>query len=128
MHASQAHSRILPAQAPPLPLEQPFFSKKRVSCIMQILSSGKAGASPCKSGQLEKEFGLEASSLRHAARLIVFRNHDLTAPSTRFPYLTRPTLCGSSPIFNLGVGADYFGDVTFQEITGLPWEPGSGEE
>jgi hypothetical protein len=39
---------------------------------IQILSSGKSGTPPCKSGQLEKELGLEASSLRHAARLIIF--------------------------------------------------------
>jgi hypothetical protein len=28
---------------------------------------------PCKSGQLEKDLGLQASSLRHAARLIIFK-------------------------------------------------------
>jgi hypothetical protein len=36
------------------------------------LLPGKSGTSPCKSGQLEKDLGLEASSLRHAARLIIF--------------------------------------------------------
>src|SRR5437773_4120312 len=40
--------------------------------FVQILSSGKSGTPPCKSGQLEKDLGLEASSLRHAARLIIF--------------------------------------------------------
>ncbi len=32
----------------------------------------RSGTPPCKSGQLEKDFGLEASSLTHAARLIIF--------------------------------------------------------
>jgi hypothetical protein len=36
------------------------------------LPLGKSGTPPCKSGQLEKDLGLEASSLRHAARLIIF--------------------------------------------------------
>ena len=39
---------------------------------MQILSPGKPGTPPCKSGQLEKDLGLEVSSVRHAARLIIF--------------------------------------------------------
>jgi len=38
----------------------------------QILSSGKSAMPPCKSGQLKKDLGLEASSLRDAARLIIF--------------------------------------------------------
>ena len=46
-----------------------FFPK---AGFIQILSSGKSGTPPCKSGQLEKDLGLEASSLRHAARLIIF--------------------------------------------------------
>jgi hypothetical protein len=36
------------------------------------LPSGKSGTPPCKSGQLEKDLGLEASSLRHVAQLIIF--------------------------------------------------------
>jgi hypothetical protein len=36
------------------------------------LPPGKSGTPPCKSGQWEKDLGLEASSLRHAARLIIF--------------------------------------------------------
>jgi hypothetical protein len=36
------------------------------------LPPGKCGTPPCKSGQLEKDLGLEASSLKHAARLIIF--------------------------------------------------------
>src|SRR2546422_10665526 len=35
------------------------------------VTPGKSGTPPCKSGQLEKDLGLEASSLRHAARLII---------------------------------------------------------
>src|SRR5205823_6349324 len=35
-------------------------------------SRAKPETPPCKSGQLEKDLGLEASSLRHAARLIIF--------------------------------------------------------
>jgi len=35
------------------------------------LLPGKSGTPPCKSGQLEKDLGLEASSLRHAGRLII---------------------------------------------------------
>ena len=47
-----------------------FFLKK--AGFVQILSSGKSGTPPCKSGQLKKDLGLEASSLRHAARLTIF--------------------------------------------------------
>ena len=36
------------------------------------LPPGKSGTPPCKSGQLEKDLGLEVSSARHAARLIIF--------------------------------------------------------
>jgi hypothetical protein len=36
------------------------------------LPPGKSGTPLCKSGQLEKELGLEVSSARHAARLIIF--------------------------------------------------------
>ena len=46
-----------------------FFPK---AGFVQILSSGKSGTPPCKSGQLEKDLGLVASSLRHAALLIIF--------------------------------------------------------
>src|SRR5439155_8487148 len=38
---------------------------------IQILPPGKPGTPPCKSGQLEKDLGLEVSSARHAARLII---------------------------------------------------------
>ena len=46
-----------------------FFSK---AGFVQILSSAKSGTPPCKSGQLKKELGLEAISLKHAARLVIF--------------------------------------------------------
>src|SRR6266480_6575050 len=46
-----------------------FFPK---AGSVQILSSGKSGTPPCKSGQLEKDLGSQASSLRHAAGLIIF--------------------------------------------------------
>src|SRR5437868_7435195 len=36
------------------------------------LPPGKPGTPPCKSGQLEKDLGLEVSSARHAARPIIF--------------------------------------------------------
>jgi len=36
------------------------------------LTPGKSGTPPCKSGQLEKDLGLEASSLRQSALLIIF--------------------------------------------------------
>jgi hypothetical protein len=36
------------------------------------LAPGKSETPPCKSGQLEKDLGLEVSSARHAARLIIF--------------------------------------------------------
>ena len=36
------------------------------------LPPGKSGTPPCKSGQLEKDLGLEVSSARHAAWLIIF--------------------------------------------------------
>src|SRR6266576_1713859 len=37
----------------------------------RILSRANSGTPPCKSGQLEKDLGLEASSLKQAARLII---------------------------------------------------------
>jgi len=46
-----------------------FFPK---AGFVQILSSGKSEIPPCKSGQLKKDLGLEASSLRHAVRLTIF--------------------------------------------------------
>src|SRR5205085_9993668 len=59
-----------------------FLAKKRVEALclpflpragsIQILPPGKPGTPPCKSGQLEKDLGLEVSSARHAARLIIF--------------------------------------------------------
>jgi hypothetical protein len=36
------------------------------------LPPGKSGTPPCKSGQLEKDLGLEVSSARQAGRLIIF--------------------------------------------------------
>ena len=36
------------------------------------VTPGKSGTPPCKSGQLEKDLGLEASSAKQAARLIIF--------------------------------------------------------
>jgi hypothetical protein len=69
MHASQARRRILGHKQCKLPARRPVFSKVG---FVQILSLGKSGTPPCKSGQLEKDLGLEASSLRHAARLIIF--------------------------------------------------------
>src|SRR5437016_5176582 len=47
-----------------------FFLPK--AGFIRILSPGKPGTPPCKSGQLEKDLGLEVSSARHAARLIIF--------------------------------------------------------
>jgi hypothetical protein len=38
----------------------------------RFLTMGKFGTPPCKSGQLAKDLGLEVSSARHAARLIIF--------------------------------------------------------
>jgi len=36
------------------------------------VTPGKSGTPPCKSGQLEKDLGLEVSSARQATRLIIF--------------------------------------------------------
>jgi hypothetical protein len=36
------------------------------------LPPGKSGTPPCKSGQSEKDLGLEVSSARQAGRLIIF--------------------------------------------------------
>jgi hypothetical protein len=44
------------------------------------VTPGKCGTPPCKSGQLEKELGLEVSSATHAARLIIFEIMILTSP------------------------------------------------
>jgi hypothetical protein len=45
--------------------------------MMQAVPSGRlppgtSGTPPCKSGQLKKDLGLEVSSARQAARLIIF--------------------------------------------------------
>src|SRR5438132_2572827 len=37
------------------------------------VTPSKSGTPPCKSGQLEKDLGLEVSSARQAARLIIFK-------------------------------------------------------
>ena len=47
-----------------------FFLPK--AGFIRILSPGKPGTPPCKSGQLEKDLELEASSVRQASRLIIF--------------------------------------------------------
>ena len=52
-----------------LPAANLFFPK---AGFVQIPSSGKFGTPPCTSGQLKKDLGSEASSLKHAARLIIF--------------------------------------------------------
>jgi hypothetical protein len=71
MHASQARSQSnFRAQALQLPGGTTFLYPK--AGFVQIRPSGKSGTPPCKSGQLEKDLGLEASALRHAARLIIF--------------------------------------------------------
>ena len=67
MHASQARSRILGTSHRNCQRDTLFLAG-----FIQILSSGESGTPPCKSGQLEKDLGLESSSLRHAARLIIF--------------------------------------------------------
>src|SRR5256886_7873612 len=69
MHASQARRRILGHKHCNCQRADLFFPK---AGFVQILSSGKSGTPPCKSGQLKKDLGLEASSLRHAAWLIIF--------------------------------------------------------
>src|SRR5438477_12430430 len=69
---------------------------------IQILPPGKPGTPPCKSGQLEKELGLEASSARHAARLIIseimrsfFRWFKCSSPhGTRTTLTRRMMRCG----------------------------------
>src|SRR5438552_5209448 len=70
MRASQARRRILGHKALQLPAGRPVFFPK--AGFVQILSLSKSGTPPCKSGQFEKDLGLEASSVRHAARLIIF--------------------------------------------------------
>jgi hypothetical protein len=60
----QARSRILGTSH--RNRQQPFVLSK--AGFIPIPSSGKSGTPPCKSGQLEKDLGLEASSLRQAAR------------------------------------------------------------
>jgi hypothetical protein len=59
------------------------------------VTPAKSGTPPCKSGQLEKDLGLEASSLRHAERLIIFEIMIYVAPSIRFPYPTHALWIGS---------------------------------
>jgi hypothetical protein len=71
----------------------------------QILSLGKPGTPPCKSGQLEKDLGLEASSPRHAARLIIFeimRSFFVGSKSSRSPsrlIQLKPSWCIASTAY-----------------------------
>jgi hypothetical protein len=69
MHASQARRRILGHKHCNCRRDDLFLP---TAGFKRILSRAKPGTPPCKSGQLEKDLGLEASSLRHAARLIIF--------------------------------------------------------
>jgi len=69
MRACQARRGILRHSTANYQRADPFFLK---AGFVQILSLSKSGTPPCKSGQLEKDLGLEASSVRHAARLIIF--------------------------------------------------------
>ena len=69
LHASQARSRILAHKHCNSRRDDLFLPR---AGSIRILSRGKPGTPPCKSGQLEKDLGLEASSLRHAARLMIF--------------------------------------------------------
>src|SRR5438132_13498877 len=89
-----------------------FPWKKRVAALclpflpragsIQILPPGKPGTPPCKSGQLEKDLGLEVSSARHAARLIIseimrsfFRWFKCSSPhGTRTTLTRRMMRCG----------------------------------
>src|SRR5437868_11379869 len=59
------------------------------------LPPGKSGTPPCKSGQLEKDLGLEVSSARHAARLIIseiMRSFFSLVQGAPVPHGTRTTL------------------------------------
>src|SRR5260370_30676309 len=49
-----------------------FLPRAARAGFIKILSPGKPGTAPCKSGQLEKDLELEVSSFRHATRLIIF--------------------------------------------------------
>src|SRR5205085_10245911 len=82
-----------------------FLAKKRVEALclpflpragsIQILPPGKPGTPPCKSGQLEKDLGLEVSSARHAARLIIseiMRSFFSLVQGAPVPHGTRTTL------------------------------------
>jgi hypothetical protein len=68
LHASQARSRILGHKHCNCRWDDLFLP---TAGFKRILSRANPGTPPCKSGQLEKDLGLEASSLRQAARLII---------------------------------------------------------
>jgi hypothetical protein len=55
-------------------------------------TSGKPGTPPCKSGQLKKDLGLEVSSARYAARLIIFEISGPFCSSASVPPGTRTIL------------------------------------
>ena len=69
LHASQVRSRILGHKHCNCRRDDLFLPE---TGFIRILSRGKPGTPPCKSGQLEKDLGLEVSSARHAARLMIF--------------------------------------------------------
>ncbi len=96
MHASQARSRILGASHRNCRRDTFFLSK---AGFIQILSSGKSGTPPCKSGQLEKDLGLEASSLRCCAANNL-RDHDVTSPLNSLPL--------PDPTHAVWIGSDIF--------------------
>src|SRR5438876_11812407 len=89
------------------------------------VTPGKSGTPPCKSAQLEKDLGLETSSLRHAARLIIFEImrsffvgskeqatklaalhwwRERTEPSARSPSVLARYCTLTSIVFGFGMG------------------------
>ena len=70
------------------------------------VTPGKSGTPPCKSGQLEKDLGLEASSLGHAARLIIFEITMKSEPSRRIALTAYVARSYPDPTHALWIGSD----------------------
>jgi hypothetical protein len=68
MHSEQARSRILGTLTGKWQRDAPFFTQ---SGLHTDSIFGQVRDATVQVGQLEKDLGLEASSLRHAARLII---------------------------------------------------------
>ena len=129
----------------------PVFCSVVVDAFTSLWAGSRSGIfpakpePPCKSGQLKKDLGLEMSSARHAARLIIsefirsfFVGSNGSSPKWNLKIDGHPCQSealsreqASVPLIGYRLtfpGKDSPLDLAFQEITGFLWPPASAEE